>query len=317
MRALELRDGSGLTATLVVDRALDALELTYRGVPLTWCGPGGFAPAPSPPTTLDGFQRGFFGGLVTTCGLSAFGPAGSDARGTWPQHGNINYLSAESLGVWVHWDDAQPHIRVSGTVRESRMFGQTLRLERTWTMPIGRGELVLHDRVTNDGGQEEPHMILYHCNVGYPLLDENTIWSVSHVDMIPRDDEAAKAIGAWNHGARLDALFNEQVFVHRPFADTGGWAHATATNPNLLGGVSLRIAYRPEQLPALFTWRMLSYETYVMAAEPANRRTIAGRVQAQHDEHEVLWRGAVAIPGKRFRRSGASRRRFAGVADSL
>ncbi len=283
VRALELRNGSGLSATIVADRALDALELNFRGIPLTWLGPGALASPQSCPATLEDFERSFFGGLVTTCGLTAFGPPGSDAWGSWPQHGRVNFLPAELLETCVTWNEAKPEIRVAGTIREARMFGENMRFERTWTMPIGGSELVLHDRVTNDGGRTEPHMLLYHCNAGYPLVDRDTVWSVSHVDVVARDDEAEKAIDVWERGGPPDAGFKEQVFVHRPLADQDGWAHATATNPALLGGLSLRVAYRPEQLPALFTWRMLSYGTYVMAAEPANCQTIAGRVQAYND----------------------------------
>jgi hypothetical protein len=283
VHALELRNGAGLTATLVIDRALDALELNYCGVPLTWRGPGGLTSPRSYVPTVEEFERSFFGGLVTTCGLTAFGPPGSDEWGTWSQHGRLNWLPAVVTCALTDWDCAEPHIRVSGTVREARMFGETFRLERTWTMPIGRNALVLRDRVVNDGGRAKPHMILYHCNAGYPLLDEDTVWSVSHSAVTPRDAEAAKALASWNVGGPPAAGFREQVFIHEPRADANGWASAIVTNPCLRGGTSLEIAYRPEQLPALFTWRMLGYGTYVMAAEPANCPTIQGRVQAKRD----------------------------------
>ena len=283
VRALELRNGNGLTVTLVVDRALDALELRHDGIPLTWFGPGGLISPRAYVPTVEEFERTFFGGLVTTCGLTAFGPPGSDQWGTWSQHGRVNWLPAQDVCAVTDWDASPPEIRVSGVVREARMFGENLRLERTWVMPVGSDELILRDRVTNDGGRTEPHMILYHCNAGYPLLDESTVWTVSQASVTPRDDEAARAITSWNLGGAPQADFREQVFIHRPEPNDEGWAFATVTNRQLRGGVSLRIAYRPAQLPALFTWRMLGYGTYVMAAEPANCPTIAGRVQAQRD----------------------------------
>ncbi|HVA27971.1 MAG TPA: DUF4432 family protein [Candidatus Baltobacteraceae bacterium] len=46
-------------------------------------------------------------------------------------------------------------------------------------------------------------------------------------------------------------------------------------------GVSLTLRYRPDQLPALMTWRMLGVGTYVMAMEPANCPTIEGRTAAR------------------------------------
>ncbi len=45
-------------------------------------------------------------------------------------------------------------------------------------------------------------------------------------------------------------------------------------------GLALAIRFDPAQLPALFTWRMLGYGTYVMGMEPANCPTIEGRVEA-------------------------------------
>ncbi len=281
VRALELRNGCGLSATLVTDRALDALELNYCGVPLTWLGPGGLASPRSYVPTVEEFERSFFGGLVTTCGLTAFGPPGSDRWGAWSQHGRVNWLPAQDVTTSVDWEIPVPQIQVTGVVREARMFGENLRLERTWTMPVGINRLVLRDRVTNDGGEPVPHMLLYHCNAGYPLLDEQTLWTVSQSAVTPRDDEAAKAITQWNRGGKPEPGFREQVFIHEPEANADGWAFASVSNPSLCNGISLTVSYRPEQLPALFTWRMLGHGTYVMAAEPANCATVQGRIEAQ------------------------------------
>src|SRR5690606_29102327 len=39
----------------------------------------------------------------------------------------------------------------------------------------------VHDEIVNRGNTEVPHMILYHCNFGWPLADEGThiIWKGS------------------------------------------------------------------------------------------------------------------------------------------
>lgn len=281
IRGLEVRNGGGLGATIVPGRALDALELNWRGVPLTWMGPGGLRSPRSYVPTIEEFERSFFGGLTTTCGLTAFGPPGSDRWGSWSQHGRVNWLPAEDVRWWVDWDEPEPAISIVGTVREARMFGENLRLERRWTIPIGSQQVILRDRVTNDGGRSEPHMILYHCNAGYPLLDTETVWTVSHETVRPRDDRAAEGIDVWNRGGPPSPDFREQVYIHEPASDEHGWAFAAASNAALFGGVTLRIRYRPAQLPALFTWRMLGHGTYVMAAEPANCATVEGRKEAE------------------------------------
>nr|MDQ6931064.1 DUF4432 family protein [Candidatus Eremiobacteraeota bacterium] len=40
------------------------------------------------------------------------------------------------------------------------------------------------------------------------------------------------------------------------------------------------VSFRPEQLPGLFTWRMLGFGAYVMAVEPANCTNVGGRLAA-------------------------------------
>ncbi|HVA29402.1 MAG TPA: aldose 1-epimerase family protein [Candidatus Baltobacteraceae bacterium] len=278
-----LRTGAGLEAEIVADRALDVLSAAYRGIPLTWRGPGGLANPAYSETGIEAFERDFFGGLMTTCGLQAFGPAGSDADGSWQQHGYVNHAPAQDVGYGALWEEDRCTFTVSGTVREARMFGATLRLERTWCAILGENTLRLHDRVTNEGDRRAPHMLLYHCNAGFPLLDEGMRLSVTHASVRGRDDVACAALDVWDRGGPPQSGFKEQVFIHESRAGDDGWARASASNARLDAGrgVSLTLRYRPDQLPALMTWRMLGVGTYVMAMEPANCDTIEGRIAAR------------------------------------
>lgn len=278
--AFIVRNMTGLEVTFVSDRALDAAELRCGGIPLTWYGPGNARPPRSVDPSMDAFDRTFFGGLVTTCGMDAFGPPGSDAWGAWPQHGHFNRLAARDTSSRVCWNEPEPFIEVAGTISEFRMFGAAFRVRRTWRVALQHNSLSLCDHVTNDGGSAAPHMVLYHCNVGYPLLDAQTVWEIDAEATTPRDAVARAALGRWNVGGEPEPEFSEEVFIHVPRADEAGWARATATNPALRDGTSLTVAYRPDQLPALFTWRMLGYGTYVMAAEPANCAEVRGREAA-------------------------------------
>jgi galactose mutarotase-like enzyme len=282
-RGFLLRTGGGLELEIIADRALDVVGAAYRGIPLTWRGPGGLAhPAYSEPG-IEAFERNFFGGLMTTCGLQAFGPSGKDVDGAWQQHGYINHAPAQAVAHRAVWENDRCTFEISGTIRDARMFGASLRLERTWRVVLGENTLRLHDRVTNDGGARAPHMMLYHCNAGFPLLDEELELSVTHRAMHPRDDDARAALDVWNRGGPPESGFKEQVFIHEPSAGEDGWARASASNARLDGGrgVELTVCYRPDQLPALMTWRMLGVKTYVMAMEPANCPTIEGRIAAR------------------------------------
>ncbi|HEY5426500.1 MAG TPA: aldose 1-epimerase family protein [Candidatus Tumulicola sp.] len=282
VRAFDVRSGGGLRFTSVADRALDVCSLEFRGIPLVWHGPGGVAaPAYYEPTD-DSFDRNFFGGLLTTCGLNNFGPAGHDTHGNFGVHGRVNHLPAENLATRTVWEGDRCTFEISGTISEAQMFGEDLSLHRTLCVELGANRLRMHDVVENHGGMRRPHMLLYHCNMGFPLLDAGSQLEVTHRSMRPRDEQAARGMDDWNRGGTPDPLFAEQVFVHEPLACADGYARAIMLNRSLDGGrgMALAIAYDPIALPALFTWRMLGVKTCVMGIEPANCPTIEGRIEA-------------------------------------
>lgn len=282
-RGFIVRSGAGLEFECIADRALDIASASYRGIPLAWHGPAGIAhPAYYAPTGKE-FERNFFGGLLTTCGLNAFGPPGDDQWGVWGQHGRVNHLPAQDLGHQMRWQGNRCMLEIWGTVYEYEMFGEMLRLERRWSIELGTNRLRLHDRVTNDGGKRTPHMMLYHCNVGYPLLDEYGELRLSDARVTARDEHAAGALDRWNRGGLPDADFAEQVFIHQPIAEERGFAVARFVNPTLLdGGLTLALGFRLDTLPAFFNWRMLGCKTYVMGMEPANCPTVEGRIEAHN-----------------------------------
>ncbi|MGH7736917.1 MAG: aldose 1-epimerase family protein [Candidatus Tyrphobacter sp.] len=282
-RALLVRSGAGLEFECIVDRALDIASASFRGIPLAWHAPGGIAhPAYYAPTGAE-FEQNFFGGLLTTCGLSAFGPPGRDEWGTWGQHGRVNHLPAQNVTHRMHWEGDRCVMDISGSVFEYEMFGEALRLERSWRIELGTNRLHLRDRVANDGGKPAPHMLLYHCNAGFPLLDRESELSVSGNRVRPRDAQAERGLGEWNRGGVPQADFEEQVFIHEPRAADGGCAVVTFFNPSLCDGrgLTLSIRFRVDTLPAFFNWRMLGHKTYVMGMEPANCPTVEGRVEAR------------------------------------
>ncbi|MFN2459888.1 MAG: aldose 1-epimerase family protein [Candidatus Velthaea sp.] len=280
-RALHVRAGGGLAFWSIADRALDIAGAEYRGAPLCWRSRNGVAAPAFAEHAGDGFLRTFFGGLLTTCGLGNFGPAGSDAWGTFGLHGRINTTPAEDVRTAVRWDGEECALEVHGTMRETAVFGEDLRLERTLRTFVGSRRIDVHDRVTNAGSERRPHMLLYHCNGGFPILNEHATLHVSESGVRPRDAEAARGLTEWNRGGAPQPEFAEQVFVHEPVACRDGRATAVlAPGDDAAGLPALAVRFDPTQLPAMFSWRMLGAGTYVMGIEPANCPTIEGRVAA-------------------------------------
>ncbi|MBC5801154.1 MAG: aldose 1-epimerase family protein [Candidatus Eremiobacteraeota bacterium] len=283
VRALAFETGSGFSFMAVADRALDVAVARYDGIPLCWRSCNDIAAPAYYDPHGDDFLRTFVGGLFTTCGLENFGPAGSDQWGSFGLHGRIDSTPAENIAYETRWRGDECLLEARGTFRETRVFGENVRFERRLRVSVGGRSLELHDEVSNDGGTSRPHMLLYHCNGGFPILGDAAELHVSHSSMRPRDAQAEAGLAHWSRGGPPDPAFKEQVFIHEPVVCDDGLAAAVLTNPTLRGGRGLALAIRfdPAQLPALFTWRMLGYGTYVMGMEPANCPTIEGRIEAE------------------------------------
>ncbi len=283
VREYAVRTGSGFSFVSVADRALDVALAHFNDVPLCWSSCNEIAAPAFFEPEADGFLRTFVGGLFTTCGLANFGPAGSDAWGTFGLHGRIDATPAENVRCSTNWLDEQTCVlEIAGTMRETRVFGENFRLERRLRTHVGGNRLELRDEVINDAGTRRPHMMLYHCNGGFPVLGEAARLYVSHAGVKPRDAEAAAGLAVWDCGGPSQPGFKEQVFIHQPIACGDGRAAAVLWNPTLRAGSGLGLAIRfdPRQLPGFFTWRTLGHGTYVMGMEPANCPTIEGRVEA-------------------------------------
>ena len=280
--AVRIQNGSGLDVTLLAGRALDIAYATFDGMSLCWRSATGDAAASYyEPEELE-WLRTFYGGLLTTCGLTGFGPPANDAHGRVGQHGRISSLPAENVSWSETWDGDECTFEVRGTVRQAAVYGENLSMSRRIWTGLGSTSLWLEDVVTNEGFTSTPHMILYHCNAGFPLLSEGARLYVSHSSVEPRDEVASESLSDWDTVIAPQPGFEEQVFVHRVVPCSDGLAHAVLANPAMREGRGLALALRfdPEELPAFINWRMMGQGTYVMGMEPANTPTIKGREHA-------------------------------------
>ncbi len=282
VRGIRVETGR-LCVEFVADRALDIVRASCDGVPFVWRSANDLAAPSFYEPHGDEWLRSFFGGWLTTCGLSNFGPAGTDRWGEFGLHGRIDNLPVEELSATTRWDGERCTFEIAGTIRETKALGVKLALHRRWSTELGSTTLRLEDRVVNESGNEWPHMILYHCNAGFPLLGADTKVYVSHSSVEPRDAQAQVGLPVWDRGGEPEAGFAEQVFIHTPVPCADGKARAAIVRPQLRAGAGLgfEIAFDPAELPALFSWRKLDVGDYVMSVEPANTRAIQGRAFAE------------------------------------
>lgn len=272
-RRIRMVTGGGLEVEIHPDRALDLGQVTYRGVPVAWMSATGMvAPALA---VSDGSQwlRSFGGGLLATCGLDSFGPPTVDEGVTYPQHGRVGIVPATVTRAGVVGDE----LIVSGTVRQTGVFAENLVLERTWTADLGGSTLRLRDTVRNEGQTDAGHMVLYHVNIGWPLLDESAHLELPSREVTPRDADARSGAGRWHQIEAPQAGYREQVFAH-DFRDSGT-AVVAVDNPGI--DVRFELSFDTGTLPGLHQWKMSGEGHYVMGLEPVNVSTFAGRAGAR------------------------------------
>ncbi len=265
MRGIDINNGTGLQFTILPDRAMDIGLLSYRGINFSYITKAGI----SAPWHYDdkglGWLKTFNGGFLTTCGLTQAGsPCISDGE-ELGQHGDISTAQAEDLCIETKLEGDYPEIIIKAKMRSGIIFGRNLWVYREYRIFPGENKIFMKDVVENRGEKALPYMILYHYNIGYPLLDETIVFETNAEYIRPRDTEAEKGI-SWREGfIKPEAGFKEQVFYYK---SRGEKCYAGIYNKSLQTGV--KILVKQDQLPDIIQWKTAGQGDYVMGIEPAN-----------------------------------------------
>jgi galactose mutarotase-like enzyme len=277
--------GTGLRYKVVLDRAMDIAEAFYSGHSLAWLSHAGItAPQPFSHRGMD-WLRTFGGGLLTTCGLDHVGGPESNAYGERGLHGLISNLPAEIESV-IQPDPVAGRLemRITGVIRQTQVFGPSMELRRTISGTLGQSTIRIHDQVTNRGNKTVPHMLLYHINFGWPLVDEGTelIWRGPWQS--PGEKTAGSIFREGNPFRQCPAPRDEHSGGGEEVAfiditpDGNGRCTAGLHNPRL--GIAVALRFRKDQLPWLINWQHWGKGEYVTALEPATNPPI-GQAKAR------------------------------------
>jgi len=285
VRVLEFRTGTGFEFDVVVDRAFDIGRCELRGAPLAWQSGVGFAgPWYYEPEGL-GFFRNWGGGFLTTCGIdhALFMAEDTAAQYHYPPkqteefglHGRVSNRPARLAGYGERWEGDECVLWAEGEVLQASVFGEHLLLRRRIEARVGESRLRVHDEVENAGWDTTPHMLLYHVNVGFPVVDEGSELLVPATAVAARGDHPVEGYRTF-HGPM--AGYIEQVFEHEVAAEPDGSVPVAVVNRRL--GLGAYEVFHRDQLPHHFLWRTLGEGTYVVGIEPCTNRT-AGRLDAR------------------------------------
>jgi hypothetical protein len=293
VRVLEFRTGSGFAFDVLVDRGFDVGRCELGGLPLSWqsaagvVGPWYYEPGEW------GWFRAWGGGMVVTCGLDHTLVPGTDSAAhfnqphvletvTYGLHGRIGGLPARLLGYGERWDDDECALWAEGEVLQSAVFGESLVLRRRVEARVGESRFVIRDVVENVGPTRTTHMFLYHCNAGFPVVDEG---SELLVPSRSTTTDYGVPVEGYQHLSAPVRDATEACFEHEVVAEPGGTVPVALVNRGL--GLGVYQVFRIGQLPHHTVWRMLGEGTYAVGLEPSTNRD-AGRFDAK-ERGELQW----------------------------
>lgn len=245
---------AGLDFSVVADKALDIFDLRYRGMNLAFHTTNGLVhPHRWSPSDED-FYVTWGGGLLATCGLTNIGPS-CQAGGHHPIHGRIATIAAHLPTATQRWEGDDLVLEVSGEAHETNMLGRHLVLRRTVSTTLDSRTILVQDTVANLAAEPEPLFLLYHVNIGYPLLDEGSTVLVNAADC---DATEAEVLPAPHLGGSVTTT-----------TWTGGTRRAAAVLVGREGDLGLALAWDRQELPYFHQWRSLVPGGYVVGLEPA------------------------------------------------
>ena len=267
LRAYEVKNGP-LEYKVLADKCLDVGELSYRGINFSFLSKPGLQGRNHYDTRGQEALRSIMGGMFFTAGLENIcAPCTVDGT-EYPMHGRIRTTPAEHLSAGAAWEGEDYVLRISGEMREGELFGENLVLRRSLEPVLGQKSLTLTDEIENQGFRDEPLMLLYHINIGYPLLDEGTRLLAPTRSVTPRDQAASGHEDRWNLMDPPRDNEPEYVFIHDLAWDSKGNGVVCVVNDRLKLG--LKIQFTGEHLPYFMEWKSTASGDYVLGLEPAN-----------------------------------------------
>ena len=270
-QVIEVTTAGGLALDILPDAGLDIGQVRYRGVNVSFISKNGYdSPAAISPHE-DEFLRTFPGGMLYTCGLRSTGGAHRDGAEWHPLHGRYHSLQTEQVAAYMEGD----MVIVRGVVRETALFGHCLQVERVIRIPAFGAEVTVEDKLINLGHAPEEFAQLYHCNFGWPLVNEDAeVLLPEERRTTPRTPFAATGIGQEHTVTKPVPGEEERVFFHEDMA-------RTVTLRNRALGMQMTLAWS-ESLPILAHWRSMAAGDYVIGLEPTNCY-IMGRKQEREN----------------------------------
>ena len=255
-----IKNGLGLEMCVNLDRGFDIISVTYKGVNVSYLTPNGYVSSKYYDDKGLGFLKSFGAGFLTTCGLTQVGSPNVDEGEELPLHGTYSNTPVNNACFF----DNKKEMLLMGEILDERIFSHKLKLIRKIHVSKEDNSFYIEDEIINRGDKITPLEILYHINIGYPFLDEDTKLSINSNLVEARNEYAKLDIKNWKNMHKPEANYEEKCYYHC-FKKDG---QVEVYQPKLNKG--LEINFDTKCLPFLTEWKMLGIRDYVLGVEPGN-----------------------------------------------
>ena len=256
-----------LMVDVVIDRGMDIAGARIDGVPIGWLSPTGIVGPWYVENVGRGPHRSFYGGLLKTCGLDHIGAprTGSDPEATvYPMHGRISSSPAQLRSYGVEEQGGKLVAFVEGIALQAGVLAENLTLKRRVSLTYGSGVIELTDVISNEGANSVPHAVLYHVNVGWPLMSPGACLQLPNTQL--RGDTSFAELAAPTGIPTSRAWHFESK--SGPYGPGTAGIYNRAIDADRSAG--LKLAWDAEQLPTMVHWQLSGRGgQYAMALEPS------------------------------------------------
>ena len=280
---VDVRTGAGLEYTVLPDRGMDIAWTSYRGVPVSYISNVGVSAPNSYESEGMEWLRGFYAGMLTTCGFQNVGGPCGDVNSVvgarrYGLHGRLSYLPATEVSARAEWIDGKYVMSVEGKVTESQMHCENTSLRRRIKSVLGDNRIIIRDVIENEDNDPQPMMLLYHMNVGHPILDANARLLAASIEVVGADETAQSELDRHASFHAPVKGCKERCYFHSLAGDRASWTKVAVVNEALELGVCFK--FRLDQLGCMTEWKMLNEGEYVVGIEPGTNNPI-GRCNAK------------------------------------
>lgn len=231
-------------------KAADIMQVYHNGQNVSFVSKNGFT------SRETAFLNRFEGGMLYTCGLDSIG-----AREGYAQHGTLHQIPARITCASCD----ENGICILAEIKDSALFGKNLVLKRRIYSAIGSEKLEISDTLENHAYENAEYCMLYHINVGYPMLDGGAYLEGDVKNVSPHTPWAEANCAKHLAMSAPQNSCEEMCY----FLDIGT-PKMSLINEKL--GKKFTVEWSKDTLPCFLEWKSMCSGDYALGLEPCTTR---------------------------------------------